>query len=121
VPPIFQPEVAAKAIVFAATHGRRELLVGWPTVKTVWGNKLAPWLGDVYLARAGFDAQQTDEPVDPDRPDNLDASAPGDWAARGTFDAQARESSALLWITLNRERLAFAAGAALVAVGLRRN
>ena len=120
VPPIFQPEVAAEAIVFAATHRRRELLVAWPTVKTVWGNKLAPWLADLYLARAGFDAQQTDEPVDPNRPDNLDAPAPGDWAAHGSFDAQAKRSSALLRASLHRDALATAAGAALVVLGLRR-
>ena len=71
VPPIFQPEVAADAIVWAARHPRRELMVGWPTVRAIVGNAIAPGLADRYLARNGYDAQQTDEPVDPDRPDNL--------------------------------------------------
>jgi NAD(P)-dependent dehydrogenase (short-subunit alcohol dehydrogenase family) len=57
VPPIFQPEVAARAIVWAAEHDRREILVGWPTVRAVWGNKFLPALGDWYLARKGYDAQ----------------------------------------------------------------
>ncbi len=120
VPPIFQPEVAARAIVYAAEHRRRELLVGGPTVQTVWGNRLAPWLVDHYLARRGIDAQQTDEPVAVDRPDNLDAPAPGDWAAHGIFDAQARDRSLLLSLSLGRDRLAFAAGVALAVFGLRR-
>ena len=58
VPPILQPEVAARAIVYAAEHRRRELLVGAPTLQTVWGNRLAPWLLDHYLARTGVEAQQ---------------------------------------------------------------
>src|SRR5436305_14196320 len=60
VPPIFQPEVAAEAIAYAAEHAPRELYVGWPTVKAIVGNKLAPGLADRYLAKAGFDSQQTD-------------------------------------------------------------
>ena len=67
VPPIFQPEVAADAIVWAARHPRRELMVGWPTVRAIVGNAVAPALVDRYLARNGYEAQQTDEPVDPDR------------------------------------------------------
>jgi short-subunit dehydrogenase len=120
VPPILQPEVAAEAIVYAAEHRRRELLVGVPTYQTIWGNRIAPWLVDRYLARKGFDAQQTQEPVDPNRPDNLDAPAPGDWAAHGTFDAQASDRSLALTLTLNRDRLALAAAAALAAVALLR-
>src|SRR5439155_121824 len=71
VPPIYQPEVAAKAIVWAARHPRRELMVAWPTVKAILGNAVAPGLADRYLARSGYDAQQRDEPLDPARPDNL--------------------------------------------------
>src|SRR5207302_7066630 len=81
VPPIFQPEVAAKAIVWAARNPRRELMVGWPTVKAILGNAVAPSLGDRYLARTGYDAQQTDEPVSPDRPDNLFEPVEGDRGA----------------------------------------
>ena len=64
VPPIFQPEVGAAAVVWAARHSRRELYVGWPTVKAIVGNKIVPWLGDWYLARTGYQAQQMNEPAD---------------------------------------------------------
>ena len=120
VPPIFQPEVAAEAIVAAARLRRRELFVGWPTLQAVWGNRLAPSLVDLYLARTGVDSQQTDERVDLPRLDNLFDPAPGDYAAHGTFDAQARDRSLLLSVSLHRERLAFAAGALLTALALRR-
>ena len=65
VPPIFQPEVAAEAIVWASRHDRRELAVGWPTVEAIVGNKIAPGWLDAYLARTCYDAQMTDEPEDP--------------------------------------------------------
>jgi NAD(P)-dependent dehydrogenase (short-subunit alcohol dehydrogenase family) len=93
VPPIFEPELAADAIVFAAHHPRRELFVGWPTVKAVVGNKIAPGFADYYLARTGFDSQQTDLPVEPGRPDNLFEPAPGDIAAQGPFDERAKPRS----------------------------
>ena len=94
VPPIFQPEVAARAVVWASEHRRRELLVAWPTVKAVWGNKLAPWLAEWSLARAGYDSQQTDEDTGP-REGNLFGPVPGDFAARGRFDGQAKDRSLL--------------------------
>jgi len=78
VPPIYQPEVAAAAIVDAAVRPRRELWVGGSTVATILGNRLAPGLADRYLARTGYEAQQTDEPVTAGRPDNLFESVPGD-------------------------------------------
>ena len=90
VPPIFQPEVAAEAIVWAADHDRRELYVGWPTVKAIVGDKVAPGLLDHYLARHGVERQMTDEPEDPDRPDNLWEPVPGDHGAHGRFDHLAR-------------------------------
>jgi NAD(P)-dependent dehydrogenase (short-subunit alcohol dehydrogenase family) len=71
VPPIFQPEAAADAIVHAAHHYRREWFVGWPTVKAIMGNKIAPGFGDWYLARTGYEAQQYDGPAALDRPHNL--------------------------------------------------
>src|SRR2546429_4936398 len=71
VPPIFQPEVGARAIYWAAHHGRRELYVGWPTVEAIVANKVAPGVLDHYLGRTGFQSQQTSEPENPDRPDNL--------------------------------------------------
>ena len=93
VPPIFQPEVAADAIVWAAHHPQREIMVGGPTVKAIVGNAVAPSFADHYLARNGFDAQQTDEPANGDRPDNLFEPVPGNQAAHGPFDAQAKSDS----------------------------
>jgi NAD(P)-dependent dehydrogenase (short-subunit alcohol dehydrogenase family) len=115
VPPIFQPEVAAEAVVWAAQNPRRELWVGWATARTIVGNKIAPGLVDFYLARTGFDAQQTDDPVRPDRPDNLFESAPGDFAAHGRFDDRSKPRSLQLWATTHRRLLVggVAAAAAL--------
>jgi NAD(P)-dependent dehydrogenase (short-subunit alcohol dehydrogenase family) len=93
VPPIFQPEVAARAIYWAAHHRRRQLWVGLPTVEAIVGNKLAPGLLDRYLARTGYRAQQTDEPARPDRADNLWAPLPGDAGAHGRFDDRAHARS----------------------------
>src|SRR5207237_316335 len=67
VPPIYAPEIAADAIVWASSHRRREMSVGAVTTAVIWGNKLAAGLGDRYLARTGYDSQQTDEPADPDQ------------------------------------------------------
>jgi NAD(P)-dependent dehydrogenase (short-subunit alcohol dehydrogenase family) len=122
VPPIFQPEVAARAIVWASEHRRREVYVGAPTVLAVVGNKLAPGLGDWYLARTGYASQQTDEPRDPDRPDNLwsPVDAARDFGAHGTFDARARSSSPQLWLTEHRAWLGAGVLAAVAAVLARR-
>lgn len=118
VPPIFQPEVAAEAIVFAATHKRREMYVGWPTVKAIVGDKIAPAVADRYLARNGFRAQQTDQPANHTRPNNLMAPVPGDAGARGTFDDRAKSFSTQLWANRNRNALlaTSAASAGLCAV-----
>src|SRR5256885_13808044 len=116
VPPIFEPEVAAQAIWYAAIHRRRELFVGWPVVKAVLGEKLAPGLLDRYLARNGYDAQQTDEPVEQGRPDNLFESAPGNYAAHGRFDEQAKPRSLLLWADSHRAPLAGAAAGVLAGI-----
>jgi NAD(P)-dependent dehydrogenase (short-subunit alcohol dehydrogenase family) len=105
VPPIFEPEVAAEAIEYAALHAPRQLFVGWPTLKAIAGNAIAPQLVDRYLARTGYDAQQTDQPVNGDRPDNLFAPAPGDFAAHGVFDRESKRSSALLRARLALGRL----------------
>jgi NAD(P)-dependent dehydrogenase (short-subunit alcohol dehydrogenase family) len=102
VPPIFQPEVAADAIVFAATHKRREIYVGFPTVKAIIGNKIAPGILDHYLARNGYKSQQTDEPKNPDQPDNLFAPIARDFGAHGTFDRRAKKFSVELWLDKNR-------------------
>jgi len=100
VPPIFQPEVAADAIVFAATHKRREIYVGFPTVEAIIGNKIAPGILDHYLA--SYKTQQTDEPRNPDQPDNLFSPVEHDFGAHGTFDNLARKFSPQLWLTKNR-------------------
>ncbi|HEY7224201.1 MAG TPA: SDR family oxidoreductase [Micromonosporaceae bacterium] len=91
VPPIYQPEVAARAILFAADHpGRREYLVGWSTVLTVIANRVAAGLLDRYLARTGYASQQTDGQPQPGRPANLwqpaDTIESGDFGAHGSFD-----------------------------------
>lgn len=117
VPPIFQPEVAARAIVWAADHNRRELYVGWPTVEAIVGNKLAPGWLDHYLARNGYDSQMTDEPIDPGRPFNLWEPLAGDHGAHGPFDARAHSSSWQLWADLHRGWLA-AAGGGLLGLAL---
>jgi NAD(P)-dependent dehydrogenase (short-subunit alcohol dehydrogenase family) len=119
VPPIYQPEVGAKAVVWAARHDRREVWVGGPTVATILGNRVAPGLLDRYLARSGVSDQQTVEPVAGDRPDNLFEPAPGDWAARGVFGDGAHERSVQLWVTTHRGPLALVA-AATAALALRR-
>jgi NAD(P)-dependent dehydrogenase (short-subunit alcohol dehydrogenase family) len=87
VPPIFQPEMAAEAIVRAATEHRREVWVGWPAVKTILSARLLPGLGDRLAARNAYDSQMTDEPADPGRPDNLFAPIPGDFGAHGRFNS----------------------------------
>jgi NADP-dependent 3-hydroxy acid dehydrogenase YdfG len=114
VAPIYQPEVAAAAIVWAAEHRPRELQVGLPTVKAVWANKVLPGLLDRYLALKGYDAQQMEEPVDRDRPDNLWQPVPGIAAAHGRFDREARPRSRQLWVVTHGALAAFAAA---VAVG----
>ena len=93
VPPIYQPEVGARAIYWAAHHSRRELYAGWPTVEAIVGNKFAPGWLDHYLGKTGFASQQTSEPEDPNRPDNLWNPLAGDHGAHGTFDCEARERS----------------------------
>jgi NAD(P)-dependent dehydrogenase (short-subunit alcohol dehydrogenase family) len=116
VPPIFEPEVAAEAIVWAAHHRRREVFVGGPTVKAIEANKLAPGLLDRYLAETCYDSQQTDQPVSADRPSNLFEPVPGDHGAHGIFGQRARDCSLALWATMHRPWLALAgAGIASVA------
>ncbi len=119
VPPIFQPEVAAEAIYWAAHHERRELYVGWPTVKAIVGNKLVPGLADWYLARSGYDSQQTDELADPHQPDNLWKPVSGDHGAHGVFDYRASDWSAQLWANTHRGWLALV-GLSLVGLAYRR-
>jgi NAD(P)-dependent dehydrogenase (short-subunit alcohol dehydrogenase family) len=108
VPPIFQPEVAADAIVWAAHHDRRELNVGFSTSAVLLANKLIPGLADSYLAWTGYEAQQTDDPTDPNRRHNLWHPVPGDHGARGDFDRRASAHSPQLWANTHRGWLALA-------------
>lgn len=117
VPPIFQPEIAARAVVHALEHPRRELWVGMPTVKAIVGNRfIAGWL-DRYLAFTGYRAQQTGEPIRDDRPDNLWHPVHGDHGAHGTFDARARQRSPQLWASMNRGALTMLGLGALTLLG----
>ncbi|HEX7956031.1 MAG TPA: SDR family oxidoreductase [Pyrinomonadaceae bacterium] len=114
VPPIYQPEVGARAVYWAAHNERRELYVGWPTVKAVVGDKLAPGFADWYLANNAYDEQQTDQPVAPGRRDNLWEPVPGDHGARGSFDERASDSSPQLWAATHKGLFALAGVGALL-------
>lgn len=123
VPPIYQPEVAAEAVHWAAHHRRRELWVGFPTVYTILGSRLAPWLAEWYLARTGFKGQQTDEPAAPDRRDYLERPLDEneDHGFHGSFDEQAHACSPQTWLARHRPAIGAMAGigaAALTATAL---
>jgi NAD(P)-dependent dehydrogenase (short-subunit alcohol dehydrogenase family) len=123
VPPIYQPEVAARAVLYAAARpGRREYWVGRSTVGAIVGNRLVPGLLDRYLARSAYRSQQTDEPLDPRRPVNLwhpvDGRDGTDHGAHGSFDERSTRHSPQVWLSQHREALvagAIAAGAAVAA------
>ncbi|MFL5518614.1 MAG: SDR family oxidoreductase [Gemmatimonadales bacterium] len=103
VPPVFQPEVGAEAVLFAVRHpGRRDLTVGGSSLEAIWANRVAPGALDRYLAKRGYRAQQRDEPEQPGRPDNLWSPLPGDHGAHGAFDRRARGHSMELWFTEHR-------------------
>jgi NAD(P)-dependent dehydrogenase (short-subunit alcohol dehydrogenase family) len=123
VPPIYQPEVAAKGIVFAADHpGRKEHWVGASTVGTIVAQKVAAPLLDRYLARTGYDSQQTKEPADASQPDNLwqpvDQAPGSDRGAHGDFDDRSSSRSVQLDVT---EAAQGAASAAIDALGGLKN
>ena len=126
VPPIYQPEVAARGVLFAADHPqRRQYWVGASTAATIFANKFVPALLDRYLARTGFDSQQTSEKVDHDRPDNLyqamDGQGGRDHGAHGVFDQRSHARSAQVWLdehTAGLAGLASLAAGAAVATGI---
>ena len=124
VPPIYQPEVAAEAIAWAARAGEREVYVGAPTWKTIWGERIAPGFADHYLARNAYEGQQADQQVNGDRPDNLFAPVEGDRGAHGRFEEGSRQRSPLLWLGKHRRAVGAAAlagaGAVAAATGLKR-
>jgi NAD(P)-dependent dehydrogenase (short-subunit alcohol dehydrogenase family) len=120
VPPIYQPEVAADAVVHATRHYRREWYVGASTAIVIAGNKMAPGLGDWYLGRQGYDSQQYDGAVSSHRRNNLDQPVDDnrDYGAHGDFDVRAVSHSYHLWLNQRRQwlLLAGAAGAVCDAV-----
>ncbi|HET7163275.1 MAG TPA: SDR family oxidoreductase [Rhodanobacteraceae bacterium] len=105
VPPIYQPEVAARAVLFAATHRRREVSVGASTWFAFLGQRLSPALMDWYLGCTAFNGQQTEEPELNSQPDNLEMPVAGAHATRGTFSARAHWRSPALWIEMHRDSL----------------
>jgi NAD(P)-dependent dehydrogenase (short-subunit alcohol dehydrogenase family) len=122
VPPIYQPEVAARAVLYAADHpSRREYWVGGSTAATLLANAVAPGILDRYLARTGYRGQQTDRPRDPDQPVDLWQPADGrdgrDEGAHGDFDSRAKSRSAQLWASQHHGAVAVAAGALLAGAG----
>jgi NAD(P)-dependent dehydrogenase (short-subunit alcohol dehydrogenase family) len=121
VPPIYQPEVAARGVLYAADHpGRRQYWIGASTVATILANRVVPALLDRYLARTGYDSQQTGEPVDHGRPDNLFQPLDGpdgrDHGAHGGFDQRSHASSLQRWLAAHPMVLSgLSAGTALAA------
>jgi NAD(P)-dependent dehydrogenase (short-subunit alcohol dehydrogenase family) len=116
VPPIFQPEVGARAIVRAAEHPRREYWIGGSTVAAIVGQRLVPGLLDRYVARTGISSQQSSEPDDHQRRDNLFKPIPGDLGVRGGFGDRAHARSLQAWLSDHRRAL-FGVGAA-AAIGV---
>jgi NAD(P)-dependent dehydrogenase (short-subunit alcohol dehydrogenase family) len=118
---IFQPELAARAIHWAATHHRREVWVGWPAVQAIVGTRLIPGWLDRLLGRTAVEGQQAAEPVPAGRQDNLWQPVPGDHGGHGRFDGEAREDSAQFWLEAHRGPvLAGVVLAALLALALRK-
>jgi NAD(P)-dependent dehydrogenase (short-subunit alcohol dehydrogenase family) len=118
VPPIYQPDVAARAVIYAADHPRRkQYWVGGSTTATIAGNRIIPALLDRYLARTGYDSQQTGQKVAPGRPDNLwepvDGPSGHDHGPRGIFDNIAHDRSPQLWMSQHAGLLTAAAAAVL--------
>ncbi|HET8551906.1 MAG TPA: SDR family oxidoreductase [Gammaproteobacteria bacterium] len=125
VAPVYQPEVAARAIVWAAHHNRRRLYVGLSSLLMIWLDKFAPGLLDRYMAKSAVSGQMTSEPADPDHPDNLWQPVSGDHGARGRFSDEAHEHSIQFWATTHRSWLmmvgtAVAAGAVYAGMHRRR-
>jgi len=120
VPPIYQPEIAARAVLYAADHPhRKQYWVGASTAATVLGQRLAPALLDRYLAKTGYASQQTSQRVSPERPNNLweprDDDAGGDYGAHGVFDSRALDRSPQLWLSQHVGAALAGAGAATAA------
>ncbi|MFL6139312.1 MAG: SDR family oxidoreductase [Frankiaceae bacterium] len=122
VPPIYQPEVAARAVLHMADHPRREMWVGAPTVGTILGNRIAPGLLDRYLGRTGYKSQQDPSERRPMLPTNVWRPTGGDQGAHGDFDDRAHDRSASLWLSMHRRSAVagLAAAGAAAATATRR-
>jgi hypothetical protein len=118
VPPIFQPEVCAEAVYWAAHQRHREVFVGWPTVRAIWGQRLVPGLADHLAARMAWDGQMYDGATDPNHPNNLHQPVEGRQSAHGAFDARARNDSWELDLTMRANWLA--TGATSLAADIMR-
>jgi hypothetical protein len=121
VPPIYQPEVAARAVLYAADHpDRKQYWAGGSTATTLLANRFAPALLDRYLGRTGFKSQQTEEPLDPDRPANLwepvDSRKHGDFGAHGDFDRRSHRRSWELVVSENARLLSVSMAASVSTV-----
>jgi short-subunit dehydrogenase len=116
VPPIFQPEIAARAIVAASRASRREWWTGWPAVRAIWLARLAPSLGDRLSARFAYEQQRAATAAEPGAPDNLFHPAPGSQAAHGRFDERARSHTLQTWVSRHRRGIAIAGFLIAVAV-----
>jgi short-subunit dehydrogenase len=115
---VYRPEVAARAVVFAAAHNRREILVGYPSYEAIVGNKIAPWFADEVLARTGYEGQQTGEPAEPNAKNNVWQPVDEDRGAYGQFGDIARTRSYTLWASMNRNLLRTAAALLLAGICL---
>jgi NAD(P)-dependent dehydrogenase (short-subunit alcohol dehydrogenase family) len=113
---IYQPEVAARAIVKVAAHPQREVMVGYPTPQTVLGNKFLPWFLDWFLGKTGYEGQQTPEPANPNRPHNLYHPLPGDHGAHGEFKGSDWAVPPGFWTVA--QRTAFTGAVALAITGV---
>ncbi|MCM5704521.1 SDR family oxidoreductase [Larsenimonas salina] len=114
VAPVYQPEVGARAVYWAAHNRRRDLWVGASSVMTILGSRIAPGLMDRYLARNAIGGQQSNQAEDPTRPDNLWATVPGERGTRGRFSNEARPHSAQLWAATHRKEIGLVAGAGVI-------
>ena len=124
VPPIFQPELAAEAVVWASDNPRREIHLASPAAGAILGQKLAPGLMDRYVVST-WEGQMIEEPLDTGRPDNLyePVDTERDYGAHGEFDDRALETSGYWWFERNRGWVTAAVGgvgAALVAAATLR-
>jgi short-subunit dehydrogenase len=118
LPPVFQPEVAAEAIVWAAYQRRREICVGFPALKTIFGNMLLPGYADRVLSEQGYSGQQSDEPQPQGQPDNLFQPVHKDMGSHGRFDSMAKDHSLQLWLSMHRRALCWGLLAVLLVLAV---